>query len=269
MRTLPALAIALACCLLAAPAAQAQPWTFDLAIYGYFPRAGGTTNFPPDSGGGGGSDTVTIDGDPLLKHLEFAFMAQAAAHKGDWGVFADYIRVDFGHSASGSRAINIGGVLPVGATADIDYHLKGNLFTLAGSWKVPTSPAFTMDLLFGARMLDIDTHLGFALSGNIGSIPVQERSGNRDASQTNWDAIVGVRGRVPLGASGRWFAPYYFDVGAGESRLTWQAMAGVGYAFGWGDVVGAWRYIDYDMKSGHPLESLNFNGPSIAAVFRW
>ena len=46
-------------------------------------------------------------------------------------------------------------------------------------------------------------------------------------------------------------------------------MGGIGYSFQWGDVVGAWRYIDYEMKSGKQVESLTFNGPSISAVFRW
>ena len=57
--------------------------------------------------------------------------------------------------------------------------------------------------------------------------------------------------------------------GTGESSLTWQAMTGVGYAFGWGDVTLAWRHIDYDMKSGKSIESVSFDGPGVAAAFRW
>jgi hypothetical protein len=86
---------------------------------------------------------------------------------------------------------------------------------------------------------------------------------------TNWDAIVGLKGRFAFGESRKWFVPYYADIGAGDSKFTWQAMGGVGYSFGWGDVVAAWRYTDYDMKSGKKIESLNLNGPAIAAVFRW
>ena len=50
------------------------------------------------------------------------------------------------------------------------------------------------------------------------------------------------------------------SVGAGDSDYTWQAMAGIGYSFGWGDILGSWRYLDYHMKSGRPVESLNFSG---------
>jgi hypothetical protein len=39
--------------------------------------------------------------------------------------------------------------------------------------------------------------------------------------------------------------PWYFDCGAGDSRYTWQVMAGAGYRFGWGDVSVAYRHLDY------------------------
>jgi hypothetical protein len=91
----------------------------------------------------------------------------------------------------------------------------------------------------------------------------------REASLRNWDGIVGVKGRYAFAEGGKWFIPYYVDIGTGESKFTWQAMGGVGYSFGWGDIIGAWRYLDYQMKSGKPIESLNFSGPAIAAVFRW
>ena len=41
---------------------------------------------------------------------------------------------------------------------------------------------------------------------------------------------------------------------AGESELTWQAIGGIGYAFKWGQVVAAWRYLDYKFKSGSAIE---------------
>lgn len=42
-----------------------------------------------------------------------------------------------------------------------------------------------------------------------------------------------------FGDAGQWFVPYHFDIGVGESTLTWQAAVGLGYAFRWGDVVAA------------------------------
>ena len=63
--------------------------------------------------------------------------------------------------------------------------------------------------------------------------------------------------------------PYYLDLGTGNSQFTWQAVAGVGYSFSWGELFAAWRYIDYDFKSGKPIQSLSFNGPAIGVAFNW
>ena len=88
-------------------------------------------------------------------------------------------------------------------------------------------------------------------------------------SETNWDAIVGVKGRMALGASREWIVPYYLDVGTGDSDLTWQGAIGLGYAFRWGDVVAMYRYLDYDFKSGKKVEELTASGPMVGVTFRW
>ena len=46
-------------------------------------------------------------------------------------------------------------------------------------------------------------------------------------------------------------------------------MAWVTSKFNWGEVAAVWRYIDYDMKSGKPIQSVTFNGPQIGATWRW
>jgi len=84
-----------------------------------------------------------------------------------------------------------------------------------------------------------------------------------------WDGIIGVKGRASFGANREWFVPYYLDVGTGQSDFTWQGIIGIGYQFHWGAVTAAWRYLDYEFKSGKPLESLNLSGPAIGVTFRW
>jgi hypothetical protein len=131
------------------------------------------------------------------------------------------------------------------------------------------TPDASVDLIGGVRLLDLEDTLDWTLTGNVGSVALPDRIGARRDSLQNWDLIIGIRGRLSFGEEHHWFAPYHLDLGTGESDLTWQAMAGLGYSFSWGDVLVAWRYLDYDMKSGETIESLNFNGPLIAAVFRW
>lgn len=241
-------------------------WEFKAAIYGYFPTMSGTTTFPPS----GGSSSASVDIDTILENLEFTFMGQFEARKGVLGVFTDVVYLDLGNSRSGSRGLTIGErELPAGVTADLEFDLKGWLWTLAGTYRAVSRPDYTLDLLAGARMLDLEQALDWQLAGSVGSVPVPDRSAGRKAELTNWDAVVGVKGRASFGEQRRWFVPYYLDVGAGESKFTWQTTVGIGYSFDWGSVVAAWRYVGYEMKSGKSIEELNFNGPGVAVVFGW
>jgi len=248
-----------------AAAQAADAWKWQGMIYGYLPDIGGTTTFP---GAGGGSD-VTVDAAKIIDALKFTFMGSLEAHNGRWGVFTDVLYMDVGGFKSGTRDFTLGGLpLPGGAAANADFDLKGTVWTLGGAWRLSPDPASPADLVAGARLLDITQRLKWEVTGNVGIVPLPGRAGEASAKLSNWDAVVGVKGRMPF-AGGKWFVPYYADVGTGESKLTWQAMAGLGYSLAWGDVVAAWRYIDYDMKSGKSVESLTFSGPAIAAVFRW
>ncbi len=239
---------------------------FQASIYGYLPATSGSTTFPPSEGGG----DVSIDMDPILEYLELAFMGSLEVRKGDWGAWTDIIYLDFGNSRSGSRAIGIGNAgLPAGASANVDYDLKGWMWTLGGAYQAVARPGHMLDVIGGMRVLDIRQALDWQLSGEIDSIALVDRAGSREASQQNRDVVVGVKGRASFGDGNPWFVPYYVDLGTGDSQFTWQASAGLGYGFRWGDIVAAWRTVDYDMKSGKTIEDLNFNGPSLAVVFRW
>ena len=247
-------------------AQTADAWKWQASIYGYLPDIGGTTTFPQSAGG---SD-VTLDASTILDNLKMTFMGSLEASNGRWGVFTDVVYMDLGNTKSGYQQLNIGGVpLPGGANANVSYDLKGTAWTFAGTWRIASAPASKLDVVAGARLFDLKQTFGWDITGNVGSIPLPGRAGESQAKISNWDAIVGVKGRMALGESRRWFVPYYLDIGTGESDLTWQAMAGIAYSFGWGDVVAAWRYLDYDMKSGKNIESMTFNGPAIAAVFHW
>jgi hypothetical protein len=247
-----------------AHAQAADAWRFSASIYLYLPTVSGNRTFPASD------PVIGVDSGDILDHLNAVFMGNFEARRGRYGFFTDFMYVDLSNSKSGTRDITIGNVgLPAGASANLDLDLKAKSWTLAGTYEVLRQGRNTMDVLAGARMLQVEHRLQFQIDGDIGNLVLPGRAGTREDSTTNWDAIVGVKGRVGLGASGAWFVPYYLDVGAGESNLTWQALAGLGYAFKWGDVVGAWRYLDYRLDSGRPVQRLTLNGPSIAAVFHW
>jgi hypothetical protein len=241
-------------------------WKWQGSIYAYLPDISGRTTFPDASGGGGS----TLDAETILDNLKMTFMGSLEASNGRWGMYTDAVYMDIGNARSGYRDFTLGGsALPAGVDANVSYDLKGWAWTLAGTWRVGSDPASKMDVIAGARLFDLRQTFGYEVTGSVGSIPTAGRAGTSEAKLSNWDAIVGVKGRVALGEGRKWFVPYYADIGTGESDLTFQVMGGLGYSFGWGDIVGVWRYLDYDMKSGKKVESMTFNGPAIAAVFHW
>ncbi len=239
-------------------------WQFAATIYGWFPDIGGSTQLPA------GSSSINVDIDTLLDHLKMTGQGSFEIQKGHWGAFTDIVYLDVGDSKSRTRGLEIGGQpLPGSIDASADFDLKSTIWTLGASYRSLASPAATVDWLAGARLASIDQDLSWEFTGDFGPITPPPRTGSRGASVDEWDAIVGIKGRLGFGADHVWVMPFYFDVGAGDSDLTWQAMLGFGYAFGWGDLGVAWRYLDYDLKSDGPIQDLNFNGPGVGVSFRW
>lgn len=70
-----------------------------------------------------------------------------------------------------------------------------------------------------------------------------------------------------LFGGGRWFIPYYADIGTGDSDLTWQVLTGVGYAFDWGDLSLSIRGLSYEFDQDDA--DLRMTGPALEVSFRW
>jgi hypothetical protein len=250
---------------LAPVAAHAQAvndkWQWEVGMYGWFPAIETTTLFPS-----GASATIDVSAEDVIDSLTFALMGYVEARKGRWGVWSDLVYSDEGGSTDGSRAFTVGGK-PVNASANLSLDIKSTIWSLAGIYNLTSTPDNTTDLLFGLRMLNMKQTLNYSLSSSIPELPA--RSGETSVDGTDWDAIVGLKGRYYFGAERKWFLPYYADVGSGQSRLTWQVNAGVGYTFDWGSLYATWRYLDYDFKSGNALQSMNMSGAAIGAAFQF
>jgi hypothetical protein len=248
-------------------AAQAQTandkWQWELAIYGWFPAIGGSTSFPSTGNSGPNIDVTASE---VIDALKMVFMGQIEARNGRWGVWSDLVYADLGGSKSGSRDFTVDG-RPVTATADLSLDVKSTVWTLAGLYNLSSTPDSTTDLLFGTRMLNLKQTLDWSLATAIPELPT--RSGQASVDGTDWDAIVGLKGRYYFGDERKWFLPYYADVGTGQSKLTWQINAGVGYRFDWGSLFANYRYLDYQFKSGKAVESMTMNGALIGVAFQF
>jgi hypothetical protein len=251
-------------------AAQAQgsadAWQFRASIYGYFPTVSSSSQFST----GGSGPTIDIDASDILDALKFTFMGSVEAQKGRWGLFTDLIYLDVGDTKRDSRDFTLGGAgVPAGVTANLSLDLKSWVWTIAGLYSLSETPHNSTHLVFGTRMVDLTETLDWGLNGNIGSIGLPGRGGRVELGQTNWDAIVGLKGLATLDAERRWVVPYYVDVGTGQSKLTWQALAGVGYSFDWATLTAAWRHLEYDFDSDKKLKDIRFSGPFVGLTFRW
>lgn len=246
---------------------KANEWEWGATIYGWFPSIGGQTQFPATGGSG---PSINVDADTILDNLNFVFMGTLEAQKGEWGFLTDVIYLDVDASKSGVRDFTVGqAAIPGGVSANLSYDIQSWVWTIAGTYSLVKKPEYSLLALAGARMVDITQTLGWAFSGNIGPLGLPGSNGSKEVTLTNWDAIIGVKGRASFGDDRKWFVPYYLDIGTGQSKFTWQGILGVGYAFSWGSIVGAWRYLDYEFDSDSRVEDLNFNGPAIGVVFRW
>jgi hypothetical protein len=236
-----------------AQSAAEGDWKFRAQIYGWFPGISGETIFPPPSNGGA---SLGLEASDYLKALHFVFMGGLEARKGRYGLLTDYIYLDFKANRSRSGDFSLTGpgghlTIPADALADVGLRLRGWSWSAAGTYALIDKPSYELQAV-----------------GNVASLPPASLQGAATVKPAVWDAIVGVKGRAQLG-QGRWFAPYYIDIGTGESDFTWQAMGGVGYAFDWGEVVGSYRHLDYRFGQSSGMQSLTFSGPAVSFAFRF
>jgi hypothetical protein len=269
-RAIAALTLAAGALLPGAAFAQSAPeagkWQFGASVYVFLPTISGAMTFPT----GAAAPGISVDADTILGNLKFAFMGTLDAHNGRWGMFTDVIYLDVGGSESQTRSFALGSLgVPAGVNANLDLDLKGTIWTIAGEYRIASDQALKVDALAGARYFGVKPRLSWSISGDVAGFPTAGRSGSKEIDEKNWDGIVGVKGLYRFGANREWNIPFYADVGAGDSDLTWQAAAGLGYSFSWGDLVAMWRYLDYRFKSGDPVGDMNFNGPMVGAMFRW
>jgi len=251
--------------------ALSDKWTFAVQPYLWLPSVSGDLNYTAP----GGSPSVDVSSATFLDELNFAFMFNAEARKGRWAIVTDFIYLDVGGEASKVKSVNFPGpgglvTVPVSASGSASVKLEGMLWDLAGSYTVARSETSSLDVLLGFRYFDVEATTSWNLSGTTPG-PLGQTfaaTGSVKASETLWDGIIGVHGRVGLG-SGKWGIPYYLDVGTGSSTITCQGAVGIQYRFSWIDLNLMYRYLYYDMESNKLLQRFSFYGPALGVNFRF
>ncbi|HET7794180.1 MAG TPA: hypothetical protein VFL64_12425 [Rhizobacter sp.] len=263
---------------LAAASAQAAPpandgqWHFSLTPYLWLPNVNSTLKYPLPPGGGGSADAETGP-NSYLENLQSLLMLSGEARRNEWAIVSDLVYLNFGDEDSQVSSVGGPGAgisIPRERNLGTRTDLKGWTWMVAGSYTAVRTEAATLDVLAGMRLLHIQGSLDWTLDASIpGSGFTFARTGSVERSETLVDAIVGVRGRVWFGDDGKWFLPYHLDVGAGESKFTYQAVAGVGYAFGWGEVQLAYRELSWEQPDDKFVQKLRFSGPALGLSWRF
>lgn len=267
--------------IMAAPAwgqssSPASGWQFSVTPYLWLPAMEGNLRYGPPPAGGA-TPNVSVDADTLLGALDFAMMFSADARKGQWSIVTDLIYLDLSSDKSGVRSIDFNpGTGPVNIThtgLDIGTttKVKGTVWSLAGGYALVQDARHQLDVIGGFRYFDLEAttqwQVSTVVTGPAGSANFATTGGITQGERL-WDAIVGLRGRSNVG-SGRWFIPYHFDIGGGDSKLTWQAAGGVGYSYKWGDLRLVYRHLSYEQSGNKLVQDLSFSGPAFGARFQF
>jgi len=257
------LCVAASLILLAAPA-HADDWHFNLTPYLWLPNieANGTTDQPP----GSGEPSYEVGPVDYLDNLDFVLMISGEARRGDWSLRSDLIYLDFSNQRARVKTVSgPGGAVEFPVNAGTKSSFTGlEAQVTIGRWLVDEQNR-SIELFGGLRYLDLNFELDWELEAPLNLLP---QSGHIEQGTAPLDFIAGVNARFGLG-DGKWFVPLHADVGTGDSTLTWQLSVGAGYSFSWGDLILAYRHLDYDHDDGDLLESLALSGPALGANFRF
>lgn len=213
-------------------------WQFELTPYLWMAGLNGHVKI-------GRLPTETIDASPtdILKALDFGLMGMLEVHKDYFGFLGD------------AMYVNLAKTFPSIRFDSANVKLIQQLYELAGMYRPLETASASLDLVGGARYLNLQSDLSVDASNPKASVLT---SPSIAATAGWWDGFVGIRGLYSL--TNHWKLVGYADIGTGGSQMSWQAIAGVNYVFS-DNLIGKIGYrilsedynkgkLDYNMRMG-------------------
>ena len=220
-------------------------WEFGLQVYLWGATVRGNTAT---------GEPVLLTFGTILKNLDFAAMTTFDARKNKFSLITDVIYLNLGDSQK-----HDGEFLGQPIEGKLDLGLTNWAINLIGGYNLIDTGKDRLDFAAGARYLDITLDATIKLSDNKRKTSVGDHV---------WDGIVGVTGRHNY--SDGHFLNYHADVGGGDSKLTWQAVAAFGYDYKKFTGLIGYRYLKWNLKNDAPaVDNLTFHGPYISAKWSW
>jgi hypothetical protein len=230
-----------------APPATASPddWQISVTPYVFLPRLKGTIGIV------GETAEVNASFSDIFRNLDFAAMGTFEARKRNWVVLVDGMYM----SLSGTK------VTPSPFFSDIDVEVKQTIITPQVGYRAVNTERGSIDLLAGARIWHVKSHLTFQPLIR----PLVDVEGSR-----NWaDPIVGARGTATL--SPRTFVLGEFDAGGFGigSDFTGQVFGGVGFQLKPRvALIGGYRYLRVDYVNEGFIYRTSLSGITLGARFK-
>ena len=230
---------------------DADAWKHSISIYAWLPTIDGTLKYNAGAG-----NSAEVEADNTLDAFK-AFLGAFETRKNKWMFLADLVYLDLDDSSKSSVPLPGGGALATKGKLE----LTGTKLGLYGGYNFYQTDKASVDFIAGLRYLSIDTDVKLQTTGPLLLSPKISRDSDL------YDGIVGLRGKVNINE--KWFVPFHGDIGAGDSDLTWQTMAGIGYQAGWGDTILSYRYLSWDQSDDELIQDLSFSGPQLGVKFHF
>lgn len=231
------------------PVAAMEPhnsdhWEFGGEVYLWAAGIGGETTH---------GDDIDISFSDIINNLNMSFMGTFAARRDRWTLLADVVYTDFTIDTKGTANF-----IGYPFRTKIDVEKKGFNTTLAAAYSIFETDNTTLNLLAGARYLDIEVDLKVDIGG------IREKYSD---SGSVWDGIIGARVKTSL--TDKWYLTGYLDLGTGDSDNTWQAAAGINYRLEKVDTGVGYRYLEWNFDDDKTFKKLNISGPYAGVKFRF
>jgi hypothetical protein len=240
-------------------------WHFEVSPYAWVPFIYTNVNLPQFAGGG--NPTIETQPSQYLKYLKSGLLLDGTVRRGDASLWTDFVYLNLSGNGARWRQIGLPGGDPiVPVSVSMDLGIRASIWTVAPTYTVMNNDIGTLDLLAGIRYTSAKVSLSYVLTAG----PLQ-RGGGTWPTWDSTDILFGVKGSLRLSHDGKWFLPYEADIGDGSANWQWNAMAGVGYHFHWGDAALGVRNLNYHKYKGDNslINSIRFTGPVLGASFRW
>jgi len=190
----------------------------------------------------------TISFNEIVNNLDIVFMGHLGGQKEKLGFMIDTIYLDLSETERDHVAPGI---------IHDKTEIQSIIITPVMTYRVVEDDQFNLDVLGGMRYMYMDVNLKFNVLDDLGD----------DASVYN--GVIGFRGNAQLNKN--WNLPFYYDIGKGDSELTYQAFAGASYSFSSFNLSAGYRYMkfkfDDDDDFGEVLNNMVIKGPIVGAKF--